>query len=261
MTAFAHELAAASPDTKLSVPIHTFLEEAVDVVRAAREYWKPQEAHGVQVLPGLVQVGKQRLTVKYLDDTIEVQKLSQAAHTDYLLTVSPGASKELLAAATDCCEELEVVLAFLFDDGLEDEKDAQLQAIKDSTDSDAISALALDLEEYGALATRHRQALAEIPAFDLEHIANASRFAARLRALPPPNSTSAEAKAKLIARNKTFAALATRVKFIRTAAGFVFHKFPDVVRKFTSTYDRRRRTALRRAQERAPAPPASAATA
>lgn len=246
---FEKELTAASPEFRAGVPLHMLLDEAIDVAGATARYWKPSGVAPNNV-PGLTQAGP-RIRLGIQQELAELVGLARAAHTDYLLAVSPGLTTELLAEAHALCDTMEATLEYLFDDGADDAKDLQLAAVK-ANDADTIAGRALDLEELAALCDEHRDALSEVELFDLGTPRRAREVARELRAAPPANVQSPEAKAALARRNQVLQVLDARVKKVRAAARFVFRGHPAIVREFTSAYERRRRTDARRARRAKP---------
>ena len=81
--------------------------------------------------------------------------------------------------------------------------------------------------------------------FDSALIGEAKDLAAKLavQSTVTPNSQAARS-AKLL-RDQLLVLLMNRVSQIRSAAKYVFPKHPDIVRKVTSAYERRRRAELR----------------
>lgn len=245
---FEAEIAVAPGTFRHDVPIHVFLAEAVDVASASRRFWLPSGA-GDSLVPGLSQAGL-RVREAIAEEILELVPAAQAAQIDYLLAINPGASRGLLARAERVGDDLESALEWAFDDGVEDEKDAQLAAAK-ANDGHSIDRIALDLEELAELAERHVDLLREIPLFDLGAVAEARDIARQLRSLPRPNALAEEVAAKLARRNQVFCVLDARVKGLRAAARYVFRKHPAVVREFTSAYARRRRLAVRLKKQKA----------
>lgn len=247
MSRFDEEINSQSPDFRLGVPLNVFMGEAVDVSALTIQYWSPK-GEGKLAVPGLSEAGD-RMYEGIGKEVVDLVNLAQQTHVEYLLIVNPRASKELLEEATWLRDRIESVLEYAFDDDVEDEKDAQLEAVQ-SNDSDTIDGLALDLEELVGLANEHLGLLKSIKLFDPAWLDRADACAKQLRELPPANVRSPEAKAKIGRRNQYLSAIARRVREIRLAAKLVFFQRPDLVRKFTSAYERRRRTALRRAKAR-----------
>lgn len=156
-----------------------------------------------------------------------------------------------------CClvTELDASLAWCFDDGVEDDKDAQLAAVRTAHAGtpDSIDALAAELSDYAGLAAKYKAELAGVADFDADFIAEAQEVAKSLRARPGArDKASVETEAARVQRNRLLAVLLRRVNLVRAAARFIYRYEPTVIRKVTSAYERRRRTANRRAGEGLP---------
>jgi hypothetical protein len=144
-------------------------------------------------------------------------------------------------------------LEYLLDDGIEDEKDAQLDKIDaaHADDPESFDALASALDDYAAFAEGHRKEMDGLGGFDAAHLDEARVVAAELRARPSAGATGSEAsRAALALRNKLVVLLMGRMSAVRAAARFVFRGQPEIVREVTSEYERRRRAAGRRAKEK-----------
>lgn len=250
MSRFEEEINAQSPDFRSGLPLGVFLGEAIDAAGKAKQYWLPK-GEGALAVPGLTQAGV-RMYEGLPDDLVELVNLGQQAHVEYLLIVNPSASKELLLRVQDLSDKIESVIEYVFDDGVEDEKDAQLAAVK-ANDSDTIDGMALDLDEVVGLARQHIDLMKTVPLFDEAWLEQGEQAAKELRSLPPARYSTPEAKEKIGRRNQIFSVIAGKVREIRAAARLVFRSRPDIYRQFTSAYERRRRAALLRAKAKAAA--------
>jgi hypothetical protein len=112
--------------------------------------------------------------------------------------------------------------------------------------------MALALEGYAELAGRHRDPLSKIAGFDVNLVEEARVLAAALRqqsAAALIRTTPDAQRQALALRNRLLMLLIDRVKRVRRAAAYVFRNNPEIVRKFTSAYERRQRSARRKAKE------------
>jgi hypothetical protein len=164
--------------------------------------------------------------------------------------------------ATFLLGELQDALTYLFDDDVEDDNDARL-AVLNGTHSGAMSqdALAAALDDYAALAERNRDALDGLGGFDAVLIDEARLVADALRnqsARKLGGTNVSAQKTALDFRNRIATLLCARMNRVRTAARFAFRYDPDLVRKVTSAYQRKRRAEARRSKQ-TPADPAPAA--
>jgi hypothetical protein len=111
--------------------------------------------------------------------------------------------------------------------------------------------LAGALDDYAHLAERYRDALDGLGGFSAAQIDESREVAAELRGRPAQVMVlSAEARQALDRRNKLAAVLLDRMSLVRAAARFVFRSAPEIVREATSTYERRKRAASRRAKSK-----------
>jgi len=239
------------------IPLHVFLGEAVDVARFFAKYWKTIEEGDTIVRYGLESVGD-RLPASTGAEILALTELAQDAQSRYRLSVRGPRESDPVGRATYLRSELDAGLAFLFDDGIEDEKDGKLAAIRTAhADTGAsANALAAELADYVKLASEHRSALDGLGGFDVALIDQAKELVGELRARGPIES--ADADAALDERNRLITLLQRRVGLVRAAARFVFRRDPAIVREVTSAYERRRR---RKAQAPAKGQPPGAPTA
>jgi hypothetical protein len=138
-------------------------------------------------------------------------------------------------------------LEFLFDDDVQDDADTQLENLRAAfADSASQDAMALALEGYAELASKHQEKLTDIEGFDVALVDEARTLAAALRqqsAVALTHTTLDAQRQALGLRNRLLLLLIDRVKRVRRAAAYVFRNQPDIIRKFTSTYERRQRSA------------------
>lgn len=250
-------LAIASDDPPpANAPLHVVLGEAVDVARFFTTYYEPQ-TKGAAPRRGLSSAvtAKSRINEKTGDEILSLQRAAQEAQTRYLLVVDPARGASPVDRGQFLLGELTATLEFLFDDGVDDENDAQLAQIDaaHADDPGTADALAGALDDYAALAEPHRADLDGLGGFEAAFIDEAREVAATLRARPAtPGGRSDEAKQAIALRNKVLTLLADRVDAVRSAARFVFRGRPEIIREATSTYERRRRAAARRAKAKKP---------
>lgn len=256
------EEAQASPVTELQipVPIHVLKGEAIDVAKFFDKYVatiKPTK--GQPGRPGLDSVfdAKRGLTASTADDIRSLERALYEAGTAYRssLGASATAPYERAEFVTD---EIESVLEWYFDDGVQDEKDVHLAALKKAhADApDSADALASKCEDYAALGREHQSAIDGLGGFDVKLLDEADQLAAQLRehSTRPVNTESPTAKAVTL-RNQIANLLYAKMNTVRAAARFVFRGNKDIIREATSAYERRRRAGARRASEKkAPEP-------
>jgi hypothetical protein len=174
------------------------------------------------------------------------------------MTVDPSGAADTVARGRFVLGEMTSALEWLFDDGVVDDRDAQLARVADAhrDDPESADALAGALDDYAALAAQHQKELQGLGGFDTALIDEATHVATSLRQTPStPQAPSPETRRALAFRNRLLTLLDARVNKVRAAARFVFRHYPDIVREATSVYERRRRAAARRAAAKQPAPP------
>lgn len=240
------QLAALTSDEfRLNVPLYAMLGEAADVAQYFRAHYKADKKTGA---PGLIDAGVEASLGDEIDALIEE---ARAAGTTYVLSIDPKADTSRLDRARFLVSEIEAVLAYYLDDGVEDEDDARLANViaahKDHPET--ADALALALEDYSALAEMHAKEIDGLGGFDAKLIGEAKKLAAELRSMPSaaPNPASAAALNK---RNRFLQLLDARVRKVRAAAKFVYRAQPELARGAASAYERKRRIVAKRAATR-----------
>jgi len=254
-----------SDELRISVPYHVLLGEAVDVARFFDKYFDSVPARDNKpARPGLDTVvdKKKGLTADTGKDLLALRAAVQEAHTAYLMCAAPRGVAPMERGRV-LVDELFAVLEWHFDDGVEDERDAQLASVVQAHDGtpDSADALAAELDDYAALASAYRKEIDGVGGFKASTIEEAKALAAELRDRPPsPMILSEEARRALALQNRLGTLLGNKMSTVRAAARFVFRSSPEIVREVTSAYERRRRASSRknpsgkRASPPAPAP-------
>jgi hypothetical protein len=245
------EALKAAPVVGLPVPEGTLLGEAVDISKFCSKYWQAvRDDRGVVTMPGLELAERRGLFEKQIGTEIfELQEALHAAHTDYLLKVQAAADAPM-ERAQFALRELRSALGFLFDDGVIDDNDARLERLSAAYDQ-AFSQddVAAALESYATLAEQHRDKLHGLGGFEAQVIAEAPELAKRLRNRSADQRVSkpgSEEGAALELRNRVAALLLERMNRVRAVARYVFRHQPELVRKVTSSYQRKRRAEYRK---------------
>jgi hypothetical protein len=258
-------LAATADEAHPSAPVHVVLGEAIDVASLLTHYWDPKTDSKGNKIPGFSGVvSTQAVTPDIATEIRELQVAVAAAHSDYLVLVQSAAAAPL-DRAEFVLAEIRSTLEFLFDDGKQDDSDTQLDNLRAAfADAASQDAIALALEGYAELASRNLDALGKIDGFNVALIDEARSLANSLRqqsAIALTHTTADEQRQALALRNRLLTLLTERVKRVRRAAQYVFRNFADIARKFSSPYERRQRSARRKANaEAAQAVAAQAAT-
>jgi hypothetical protein len=246
----------------LTTPLFVLAGEAVDVARFHAKYWKPQAETGTGKAPrrGLSSGMKGgHLGPKTGEEILSLREAVSQAQAQYFLTFDQQGNP--MDRGYFLLGEITATLEYLLDDGVEDEKDAQLDKIDaaHAGDPESFDALAGALDDYAAFAEGHRKEMDGLGGFDAAHLDEARKVAKELRARPAVGATVSEkSRAALALRNKLMVLLVTRMSAVRAAARFVFRGQPEIVREVTSEYERRRRAAGRRAKEKKAEAPAAA---
>lgn len=248
------------PLAEISVPFHVLTGEAIDVAAFFRRYYEPEIAPKTKVVlrPGLASVGKDKLS-PHADKriTLLVEEV-QAAQTQYQLSADAPVSTEDVDRGRFVVSELAAALEFLFDDGVEDERDAQLARVRQANeDTSSSDTLAGALSDYAGLAHAYRDELDGLGDFEVAMIDEARELSTALRARSArgPSETTKQSSTALEWRNRLAVLLAQEVAIVRKSARFVFRHHPQIRREVGSSYERRSRAVRRRAAEKAESKP------
>ncbi len=236
------------------------LHEAPLVANFVERYWHPTVDRFTKAvaLPGLESASK-RLPPSAPTEIRELVVLVREAHDAWIRDAAPSAD-DPMTRGWFVLGEIQSALTFHFDDGVEDERDAQLARVREAHASDGQSAedLASALDDYAAVARPYAAELHGVGGFDEALIAEATSLAAALRERPEQRAEAARSsRASIDLRNRYAALLASRVADVRAAARFVFRHHPKVALEAGSASERARRAASRRKKAAKPdAPPA-----
>lgn len=252
---FSDELATLS-NTSFTpgAPLHVLLGEAEDVATFFDKYYADKDGK-----PGLRSA---KLPKALAAEIRAIASRVRDAQSKYLRASSPKTAASTVERGTFVLSEITSALEYLFDDGQDDDDDAALAATKaaHADDPSTADALALALDDYAALATRHKKELDGLGGFDVAMITEAHALAGDLRA-SRTQTVSPEERTALTQRNGYLRLLEARVRRVRSAARFVFRAEPTIVREATSAYQRKRRSEVRRKAIAKAAPTAPAPTA
>jgi hypothetical protein len=253
------EAAGALPEqpARVGVPLHVLTGEAVDVARFLETHYPTRvDARGRVTRPGLDQaVSGGQFRKELGQEILELQEATQAAQTQYLLTVS--APESPAQRAEFVLGEIVAGLEFLFDDGIDDVDDVRLERLASAHDNPTShDALAAALSDYAGLAEMHRARLTSLGAFDAALIDEAVSLAGELRDRSAHKVAGApldEQQRALELRNRLASMLYERMQLVRAAARYVFRHDPATVRRVTSAYTRQRVARYRKSQAEAAA--------
>ncbi|MCA9708814.1 MAG: molybdopterin-dependent oxidoreductase, partial [Myxococcales bacterium] len=181
---------------KVGVPLHVLTGEAIDVARFFERYYEPQLAPKTKEVlrPGLRSVGTDKLPVQTGERIVLLVDQFQAAKSEHQLAAEAPAGVEDVERSRFVLSELTAALEFLFDDGVDDERDVQLARVQQvNDDTSTIDALAAALDDYAGLAESYASELDGLGDFDLALVDEArelarvlERPAHRIRVIQPP---------------------------------------------------------------------------
>ncbi len=248
-------LAAALPtdEFKLGVPIAVLLGEAVDVAGYFETHWSTMidPATKKEKIRGLETAGATRLPKTTGTELLELMGEVQHAQSAYLRTVDPHSpNADKMARGRFIVDEITATLEWIFNDGVEDEKDAQLASVESAHANDPFTAdsMALALEDFSDLGKVYRKEITDVGGFDVALLDEARKLAAELRALPAsPLATSTASKVALATRNRLLQLLQARIDLVRAAARFVYRQTPAAAKEALSFYEHKRRAQAKRA--------------
>jgi len=238
----------------LGVPLAVFLGECVDCAKFVRAFWEPTIEDGKQVVPGMKSAqksgdGEAAFGLHTADEIVALLERVQAAQTQFLLatklTKSAGAK---LDRASELLDTWTAALEWAFDDGVEDDKDAQFAAMKraHSNKGESIDEVASALNDFAALTQKYLGALDGVLDFDPATVDEGLKLAKELATINATLESNPDADRALALRNNLLTLLHARVSRVRKAAQLVFRKHSEIARKVTSAYQRRARAMARR---------------
>ncbi|MFO0558957.1 MAG: hypothetical protein U0269_13140 [Polyangiales bacterium] len=238
----------------LGVPLAVFLGECVDCAKFVRAYWEPTIEGGKVIAPGMKSAakagdGEAAFGLRTADEILALHERAQAAQTQYLLatkiTKTAGAK---LDRANELLDAWTAALEWAFDDGVNDDKDAQLAAVKNahSDRGESIDEVASALNDFAALAQKYLGELDGVLDFDPATLDEGLKLSKELAAINATLESNPEADKALVLRNNLLTLLHARVARVRRAALLVFRAHSEIARKVTSAYQRRARAMARR---------------
>lgn len=247
--------ALTSDEFRLTIPVSPMLAEAQQLAQFVRAHHKIDKKKD---LPGL---GDAKLPLSIADEIDSLVAATSSAQSDYTMSVDPKADGSKMQRARYIIDEIQGVMTYFLDDGVEDDDDVRLANVaaahKDDAPTSANYALALD--EWSALAAMHEKEIDGLGGFDASLIKEAKKLATELRSGGPVSPPSPVSTANLQKRNRLLQLLDARVRRVRSAARFVFRAHPEVAREVSSAYERKRRIDAKRAATRKKHEPAQPA--
>jgi len=233
---------------KASLPLQKLVLEARVLAEFVEGHWEPRRA-GKVLLPGLRSVaGALGISREVVRDLRELAAAVQSADAELKATkvrVAPAP----LADARRVLGELRAPLRFLL--AGRGATPRVFEKLARTGRPRSSYALASALEAYATLAEKHAADLARLGDFATDLPERARRLASSLR--EPRRDIAAERVRgeKIRLRDGLVTLLMDRMREVRGAARFVFHEHPQIVKKATSDYERkRRRKSLRASRAR-----------
>ncbi len=239
------------------MPLHVLLDEAVAVARFFETYYPTlRNEDGTVARVGLDSVARpgRDLTATTGAEVLSLREAIQEAQAKYVMASAPREGQPL-PRMRYVLGEMRSALAFLFDDGVRDVRDVQLERLASSKVGSLRSAAGLltRLYQYATLANMHRAELDGLGGFDVALIDEAFALTDAMTRLEPSIPLAELPSGALDLRQRLSALLADRMNAVRSAARFVFRRTPAIVREATSAHERRRAVAARRAKSEKPA--------
>lgn len=225
------------------MPIDDLLLEADGTAHLMKTYWEPAKDGS---RPGL------SVMAKHLDfgKAEEIFSLVRASRTVHTRIIWPGEIrddyKSMMDRAHFLLEELVAVCEFVTEDGVSESVDLALSKAKSRATADNTTASFIQsLVDYVGIAESIKGRLVEVGAFDVRMIDETKQLVSKLGRFGParvgrPSSPDTDL------RNRLLTLLGHRVKLVRLVARYVFHRHPDIARKFSSAYQRRKRSMSRK---------------
>ena len=239
--------ALPSDEFRLTMPVYAMLTEATKVAEYFRDHYKGDKKKDV---PGFADAGIPASTGDEIDSLV---KEASAAFSAYNQAANPKTGATKIERARFIVDEVQAVLEYYLDDGVEDEDDKRLANVVASHKDvpETAAALSLELEDWASFAELHRDGIKGLGLFDVSLLDEAATLGAELRAdAAHADPTPALTQAALATRNRYLQLLDARVRLVRTTARFAFRHHPAIAQKAVSTYDRARRIQAKRSATR-----------
>ena len=225
----------------IRMPIKIFFNEAIETALAMQNHWEASKTR-----PGMV------VMADFMSLADAIHLISLAGVGTYIqgriifLNTKTSEKKELMERAFFIFSEIKPALEFILDDGVTESADHALAGAKSRLSEDhSVGTVVQGLVDLSEIAEEKKDQLRMLGDFDLNLIEEAKELAKEI-GLVGPVRIDDEVSENIKLRNRVCHLVNTRVREIRRAARYVFRKHPDIVRKFTSTYQRRRRLENRR---------------
>ena len=230
----------------VGIPANVYVSEAAALACLAEWHMSPRPP----VMVSLV-AQKKRLGAEVCVELVYLTEKIRELET--LLSQGKAASAEkLMARGTALMRRMRRALDVIVDDGVTDEKDVAVEALRREHELPPTSQLALidALKAYCGTCRTLAPELGELEGFDMAIVDEATKIAGAL--LSHTVGVQPQGLNKLRKeRNSMLALMRDRVAKLRKVMAFVFDEHPEVVRATASEYGRNRRRASAKAKAKA----------
>jgi hypothetical protein len=227
----------------VGIPANVYVSEAAALACLAEWHMSPRPPVMVSLVAQKKRLGAD-MCVELVYLTEKIREL------ETLLSQGKAASAEkLMARGTILMRRMRRALDVIVDDGVTDEKDVAVEALRREHEMPPTSQLALidALKAYCGTCRTLAPELGELEGFDMAILDEATKIADAL--LSHTVGVQPQGLAKLRKdRNSMLSLMRDRVAKLRKVMAFVFDEHPEVVRATASEYGRNKRRASARAK-------------
>ena len=227
----------------IGMPLGVFFNEANETALAFHNFWETTKTRpGMSAVSGF-------MSQTIADDVISLVKVGNYVQSRIIfLNMKTSEKKELMERVFYIFSEIRAALEFILDDDVTESSDHALNKAKSRLAKDSyIGTIVQGLVDYSAIAEEKKDKLRMLGDFDLSLIEEAKELAPKIVEIGAIKADD-EISENMKLRNRICTLIMLKVREIRRAARYVFRKHPDVIRKFTSTYQRRKRLETKRRQ-------------
>ena len=227
-------------DVEPGMPFSIFVAEAIDCALMVQKYWKSPNPDKYRPLS----LYAYRLGETMAAEIVHLVDLAEVARDGAKMTTNAVDDRQL-ERARFVNRELRLAVEFDADDGVRNEKDDSVEALKRSheTEPATIAALADSLGAYARHAKKYEASLAQSPDFDGALIEEGELLSDALRARRKATGSSNDA---LESRDVYLQLLRNRLGKVRKVVRHAYRSTPEVIREATSAFHRERRRADRK---------------
>ena len=226
-------------DVALGMPFATFVSEAVDCALMIHKYWTTPNPDKYRSLSAYAH----RLGHTMAAEIVHLVDRAEVAR-DEAKAIAKAVDELQISRARFVNRELRLAAELDADDGVRDEKDVSVEALRRSheTTPRTIAALADSIGAYARYAKKHTASFAQAPDFDVALIAEGELLSDALRARRKATRATNEARET---RDLYLQLLIDRIAKVRRLVRHAYRATPEVIREATSAFHRERRRADR----------------